>query len=252
MVSRSAWSGLVLMWCCQLALAQEPRAGAIAGVVGYPSEELPAMRVYAVPVEGSARYLVETKPKQAQFTINGLPAGEYFVVAYVSPRPGEAGERGAWTRFVQCGMKVTCTDHALVPVSVAAGKTTGGVYVADWYVPAGAFPLEPVVGSRRPVPGDCEAKGSQMETDACNRLAHEVADNLLNIEYRRVIGTLEKFPACRDRLKNAQLAWIRFRDDHCAYDGATGYKGRTTECLAEVTRQRVDYLKYQSVELCNP
>jgi len=253
MASRSGWVGVALLWCATVTSAQEPpAAGAISGALGYPSEELPAMRVYAIPVEGKARYLVETQAKQSQFTVNGLPAGEYFVVAYVSPKPGEPGDRGAWTRFVQCGMKVTCTDHALVPVSVAAGKTTGGVYVADWYVPAGAFPAEAVTHQRGTASGECEGKGSQLELDACNSQRYEATDKSLNAEYRRVLGTLDQFPACKDRLKKAQLAWIKFRDDHCAYDGATGYKGRTTECLGELTRQRVDYLKQQAVELCNP
>jgi uncharacterized protein YecT (DUF1311 family) len=227
------------------------QAGAIAGVIGFPSEEIPALRIYALAVDGKSHYMVDTARKQAKFSIPGIAAGRYFVVAYIVVKTESEIDAGGWTRFVPCGMNVRCSDHALIPVVVAAGETASGVNVADWYAPAGTFPPEPVRASAAAPTEGCSGKGSQMEEDACNLKAYEAADRTLNAQYRRLMAALDKLPRCRERLREAQRAWIRFRDEHCRYEGATGYKGRTTECLVEMTAQRAGYLKHDP-ETCNP
>jgi hypothetical protein len=44
---------------------------------------------------------------------------------------------------------------------------------------------------------------------------------------------------------------VKFRDDHCAYEGAITDKGRTVRCLRELTIPRTAYLERQSGERCN-
>jgi len=115
--------------------------GIIEGTIGYPSEELPAMRVYAVPLEvGPARW-VETGPGATRFAIPDLVPGGYHVVAFPVDE-GDAGMAGGWTNFVTCGMTAQCLQHDLLPVSVTAGKTTTGIRIEDWYASPGSFPAE--------------------------------------------------------------------------------------------------------------
>lgn len=231
----------------------QPRRGSISGVVGFPGEEIPALRIYAIAVDGKTHYSVTSARKQPRFSITDVPPGRYFIVAYPVTKGDTPAEAGGWTRFVQCGMSVQCKDHSLVPVTVTAGGTAAGVNVADWYAQAGTLPPEPSRASPRDAPaGDCAARGSQIEEDACNLKAYEAADRILNQEYHRLMVDLAKAPACRNQLRDAQRAWIRFRDEHCRYEGGVGAKGRTTQCLRELVVQRAEYLKRQTPDLCNP
>ena len=231
----------------------QPQRGSISGIVGFPGEEIPALRIYAIAVDGNAHYSANSARRQPRFSITDLPPGKYFIVAYPVKKGDTPAEAGGWTRFVQCGMSVQCKDHSLVPVTVTAGGTASGVNVADWYAQAGTLPPEPSRASPRAAPAaDCAAKGSQIEEDACNLKAYEAADRILNQEYQRLMLDLAKAPACRNQLRDAQRAWLRFRDEHCRYEGGVGPKGRTTQCLRELVVQRADYLKRQTPDLCNP
>ncbi|MBI2616704.1 hypothetical protein HYW55_01060 [Candidatus Gottesmanbacteria bacterium] len=116
--------------------------GAITGVLGYPSEVIPALVVYAFKEgAGSMYFSVETKPNQGTFTIPNVDPGSYTVVAYVKDGPSTLS--GGYTKAVACGLKVECTDHSLVIVEVKEGETVKGVEVRDWYAPEGTFPQKP-------------------------------------------------------------------------------------------------------------
>jgi uncharacterized protein YecT (DUF1311 family) len=249
---RALLVGLLLMIFPALATGQDPH-GSIAGTVGFPGEEVPALRIYAIAVEGGAHYSVTSARKQTRFVLKSVPAGRYFVVAYPVARGESPAGAGGWTRFVPCGMSVQCKDHSLIPVIVTAGKTTTGVEVSDWYAPAGSLPPEPTRPAAKPAPAvDCAAQGSQVGEDACNLKAYQDADVVLNREYQRLMLDLAKAPRCRNQLRDAQRAWIRFRDEQCNYEGAIGAKGRTTQCLREFTTQRADYLTRQAPDIRNP
>lgn len=127
------------------AAASGTTTGTIQGILGYPSEGIPAMRVYAIDVTNPARaYVIETpaSPTLLNFTMGGLTPGTYYVLGYYRAPAGTVV--GAYSVAVACGLSVTCTDHTLVPVTVTAGATTSGVQVRDYYAPLGTFPAEPV------------------------------------------------------------------------------------------------------------
>jgi hypothetical protein len=113
--------------------------GSISGTLIYPSEGIPEMQVVAYRVMMSEWYMVETQQGQSEFLIEGLPAGEYYVVAYLSG----SDYGGGYTPAVACGLSVDCTDHSLTTVVVSAGQTTAGVMPHDWYAPEGSFPPNP-------------------------------------------------------------------------------------------------------------
>jgi uncharacterized protein YecT (DUF1311 family) len=193
--------------------------------------------------------MIETPKAQDKFTIGDIPPGQYHVVAYPYAKE-DSFEAVAWTKAARC-VKGPC-DHSLVPVKVVAGKTADGVLLADWYVPASLLPADPATPREKPAPPvDCEKGKSAAERDACHQRAMQAADKLVNQNYERVMRVLERFPRCHDDLRNAQLAWLRFREQHCAFEGAMAQKGRVVRCLREVTEARATYMQGLSALGCN-
>ena len=90
----------------------------------------------------------------------------------------------------------------------------------------------------------------QMNQDACAVFAQ--ADGELNAVYRRILAEYPTAPQFTDKLKNAQRAWVAFRDAHLeavypAPDKQAEYGSAYPLCrcvaLAELTRVRVEELK---------
>lgn len=119
---------------------QTAAKGEIAGTLGYPSEGIPPLTVYAFDTTNEKKYFkLNTKVNQTSFTISDVDPGSYYVVAYTK----DSESSGGYTKAVSCGLSVDCTDHSLIAVSVKAGETTSGVDVKDWYAPEGTFPKKP-------------------------------------------------------------------------------------------------------------
>jgi hypothetical protein len=112
--------------------------GTITGTLGYPSEGIPALEIYAINVEGKSYFKVATTQNQSSFSLTGVKPGKYVVVAYE-----KGGFAGGYTPAVACGLSVNCTDHSLIEISVAAGQTVTGIEIKDWYAPDGTFPTKP-------------------------------------------------------------------------------------------------------------
>lgn len=120
--------------------------GSITGLLGYPSDFLPAMKVFAVStVDSSKWYRVDTplSATQATYTLTNVPAGTYRVYAYTSNSTPTTFAAGSYTEYVRCGMQPPCADHAVIVITVSAGQATTGVDLRDWYAPPGAYPPPP-------------------------------------------------------------------------------------------------------------
>jgi hypothetical protein len=119
-------------------------AGSISGSLNYPAESLPAMYVTAFEVGTQNYKYVMTGEGQQNYKIDGLPPGNYQVVAYaVGSSAFPAGLSGGYTQAVLCGLGQSCTDHALISIPVAAEQVVAGIDPADWYLVEGAFPPFP-------------------------------------------------------------------------------------------------------------
>jgi len=129
--------------------AQTNKPGSIGGNLSYPAEVIPPLTVAAYQVENGSmtgeKYLVDTPKNQATYQIENLPAGKYYVVAYLreGTLPGINGLAGGYSKYVLCGATPACTDHALVEVQVFADTMTGEINPQDWYAPDNSFPPEP-------------------------------------------------------------------------------------------------------------
>lgn len=115
--------------------------GAIAGSLSYPSEVLPAMRVCAFERAEGASHCTTSVYGQREYRIEGIPRGDYLVLAY--PRD-DSGAPGGYTGCAN-DLNASCTAHDLRVVVVEAGKTTDDIDPADFYAgDAGVdWPVEP-------------------------------------------------------------------------------------------------------------
>lgn len=92
----------------------------------------------------------------------------------------------------------------------------------------------------------CANVMNQAEITACSIIAYKSADNELNDTYKVIMPSITN--AQREQLRNAQRAWIKFRDANCehqAFDmrGGSIYQAVKNDCLSSVTWARVEELK---------
>jgi hypothetical protein len=138
---RKSWT-FPVKWLSRTEPPESARHGSIEGYTGYPSEGVPALRIYAIPADRSRsakRTEVAAGPagKYRWFHIENLAPGGYNVVAY---REG-LEVKGAYTVGARDGGLTPTEDHTLIPVVVRAGQVTSDVWITDWY--SGNFPPEP-------------------------------------------------------------------------------------------------------------
>lgn len=113
-----------------------PAEGMIKGRLSYPSEFIPSLAIYAIPTDGSKQYRsIRTWANSTEYTIEGVPPGTYYVVAYIADSPNNFLNM-AYTKAAQCQRdnptSSGCNDHTLVPVTVGYRETVEGIWPTDW------------------------------------------------------------------------------------------------------------------------
>ena len=94
----------------------------------------------------------------------------------------------------------------------------------------------------------CADAQSQGEMNICWGKEYKAADAQLNKTYQLFMSKLDESE--KAQLKNAQVAWLKYRDANCEFV-ADQYKGGSMRpmiaaiCLADVTKARVNELKAQ-------
>jgi len=127
--------------------AAPAQRGSISGTLVYPSEFIPPLAIYAISAaDASVHFHVETARDQQSYTITGVAAGTYHVVAY----PLAIVDPNAAAGYTQCAIRsdsqsaaCTAADHQLLPVTVGAGRNVGDIGPNDWFAPPGTFPPRP-------------------------------------------------------------------------------------------------------------
>jgi len=95
---------------------------------------------------------------------------------------------------------------------------------------------------------DCAAAKTQADLATCTANDAASADTALNAVYKALAGRLA--PADQKRLREAQRAWIPFRDKECSFrtrpyaDGSV-YSSLIGVCKAELTKARLAQLQHQ-------
>lgn len=94
----------------------------------------------------------------------------------------------------------------------------------------------------------CAEAGTQYEMNQCAHKEFTTADAELNKVYAQLVSKLDV--KRRARLKESELAWIKYRDANCEYESSE-YEGGTMRpmvhsfCLARMTAARTGELKDQ-------
>jgi hypothetical protein len=119
-------------------------AGAITGKISYPSDFIPALRVYAIDPTAPGRYrVVHTAQNQQTYLIAGVAPATYFVYASAYSLGQTDTLGGAYTKAVACGLSAGCNDHTPLAVQVRPGAVADGVDVRDWFPPSSTYPKPP-------------------------------------------------------------------------------------------------------------
>jgi uncharacterized protein YecT (DUF1311 family) len=100
----------------------------------------------------------------------------------------------------------------------------------------------------------CSDANTQAEMNLCAGKEYKTADATLNRVYQQLVAMLE--PEEKAQLKEAQTAWIKYRDANCDFV-ADQYKGGSIRpmiyglCLADVTGNRTAELRAQIKDRSN-
>ena len=104
---------------------------------------------------------------------------------------------------------------------------------------------------------DCDSAASNVEIKHCLAEAYQKADTQLNVVWKQVLGTVdsadyltpEQRDAWRKELREAQRAWVQFKEHDCngavLYEwwGGSGAGGAISSCLLEHTEARTADLR---------
>jgi hypothetical protein len=233
--------------------SQSPEAS-IEGTVGYPGDVLLAQAVYAITVDSSRFYEVETitlgrrfsmsDPTRGAYKLKGIAPGDYFVLTAIrdvlDPRvTSSSGNRhfdAAYTKFVQCGSNVSCKDHTLVPVHVDPHATVSGIDPGDWFgtgpnsyppIPDGAPPALNLSPPSLQDPKPVATYFAQQHTSA--RYVNSNSECQVNLSclwftgdrtghdaayFVAQAGTNGLFRTCTVYLSSSAAGW-QFRDSNC-------------------------------------
>jgi uncharacterized protein YecT (DUF1311 family) len=92
----------------------------------------------------------------------------------------------------------------------------------------------------------CADPQTQAAINACAGQEYKEADAALNTVYRQLMEKVEAKQ--KAQLKAAQVAWVKFRDAHCAfatalYEGGSMAPTISYGCLTAMTKSRTEELK---------
>lgn len=110
--------------------------GVIEGALGYPGEEIPGdMKVCAENLVTKQQYCTAAHIENKRYRYGlgyriEVPEGRYHVFATTASL---RGHRAYYSEFVTCGLRVGCSSHAPIVVTVVAGQTVSSVDPHDWY-----------------------------------------------------------------------------------------------------------------------
>ncbi|MBW4560946.1 MAG: DUF1311 domain-containing protein [Mojavia pulchra JT2-VF2] len=93
---------------------------------------------------------------------------------------------------------------------------------------------------------NCNNAQTQVEINRCAQLSYQNTDKKLNQVYKQLLPTLSS--SRKQKLINAQQAWIKFRDTNCEFERSQ-YEGGSVAptiyfgCLEQTTQQRTQQLQ---------
>jgi uncharacterized protein YecT (DUF1311 family) len=97
--------------------------------------------------------------------------------------------------------------------------------------------------------GNLSGTSTTRDLDQCYHAVYQRADAELNTVYRQLTDRLSD-PSERDLLRDAEQAWVQYRDKECAFETAGTREGtihpiEVSVCLTEKTRAHIEELQHQ-------
>ena len=120
-----------------LAALTPAAAAPVSGRLGSPTEQLPALTVYAWSLTGARLHSITTEAGQERYVLE-LPPGRYWLFAAPAD-PDAPPVYGGYTEFVPCMRERArraahdCTRHDLAAVAVGTRRLEN-LDLTDWYL----------------------------------------------------------------------------------------------------------------------
>jgi uncharacterized protein YecT (DUF1311 family) len=100
----------------------------------------------------------------------------------------------------------------------------------------------------------CDDPQSQAEMNMCAAEKFKAADAELNRVYKRLVSLLADNEGQSGKLKAAETAWLKYRDDNCEYeasffDGGSMRPLILSSCFERMTKARAAELRGQIKEM---
>ncbi|MDQ1558154.1 MAG: hypothetical protein QOD32_1214 [Pyrinomonadaceae bacterium] len=145
-------------------------------------------------------------------------------------------------KFLRAGVCLSLLALGVAQIAPAQEPSKIGTPPAKQDAPAATATEQDEADREDPCPGE----HTQFELNRCAARARDKADAELNRVYRELMK--DTSGAERAKLRDAQLAWLKFRDAHCDYrsvgnKGGSIYPMVVSFCLAGVTNARVEQLR---------
>lgn len=92
----------------------------------------------------------------------------------------------------------------------------------------------------------CPDARTQYDMNLCAARMHARADTVLNERYQQLVRLMAPAPRRVQALREAQRAWIRFRDAECGFE-ASEFEGGSMQpmidalCRADLTEKRAEH-----------
>lgn len=117
--------------------------GTITGSLGYPSDFIPPLEVCAENTKTKEEFCTYENIEGSEFLYSvgyviKVPAGTYNVYAQLTD-PKTMGSdfdedfEAYYSKFVTCGMDISCKSHKKIDVEVIGGEVSSNVDPLDWY-----------------------------------------------------------------------------------------------------------------------
>ena len=112
--------------------------GRATGQICFPSEYIPAMTAYFQNTGSHQVVELAIEENQPTYSLE-LSPGEYIAYAW---QQGFVGG-GLYSQAIRCGLGPECADRSPLPFQIAAGQTSTGIDLCDWYLHPSEVPWPP-------------------------------------------------------------------------------------------------------------